>query len=58
MPGDHNGLEIVFDQVQMPRTAVDIDTLIIYTTTDDGEIVDYYSSEITQFKVLPAPFLA
>lgn len=51
MPGDHNGLEIVFAEAKMPRKAVNIDTLIIYTTTDDGEIVDYYSSSVTQFAV-------
>ena len=42
----------------MPRSARDISTLIVYTTTEDGEIVDYYESEIVHFSVIGAPFIA
>ena len=42
----------------MPRSAVEISDLIIYTTTDDGEIVDYYSSSEVHITVVPKPFKA
>jgi hypothetical protein len=58
MPGDHNGLEIVFEEAKMPRSARDITFITIFTTTDDGEIVDYYKSERVQFSVVAAPFKA
>ena len=40
----------------MPRSERDISLLVITTVMADGEVVDFYDSNVVHFRVMPIPF--